>query len=94
MAVDGAKDACSEWKKQQTKVLKVVRVVRDRKGQLSAKRRWMKLEVEGRQDKSATAAQKGGRRRGRACLLEALARQASVFRVEIISIGSHVHLCS
>jgi hypothetical protein len=38
VAGKGVKDACSEWKKQQTQgVLKVVRWMRDRKGRLSAK---------------------------------------------------------
>lgn len=59
------------------------------KGRLSAKRRWVEREVEGGKARR-TECDGGSKRRKetRTCLLaRPLARQASVFRVEIISIG-------
>jgi hypothetical protein len=59
------------------------------KGRLSAKRRWMELEVEGGRARK-TECDGGSKRRKetRTCLLaRPLARRSSVFRVEIISIG-------
>lgn len=68
---EGGEDADSEWKKQQTKVLKVVRPVRDRKGRLSAERGREGLKLEGGGTKDSC--KKGGQET-RTCLPNALAR--------------------
>jgi hypothetical protein len=83
---------CRAWKKQQTKVLKLVRRGAGQERSTVCKAKVMKLEVEGRKDKVRRPLKR--RKETRTCLPEALACQASeasVFRVEITAIGPHEH---